>query len=66
MAAKKSSGKQISIKLVRSPIGYTERQKKTVLALGLKRINQIVSVTDNPAVRGMVAKVGHLVEVQEA
>lgn len=66
MAAKKSSGKQITIKLVRSPIGYTERQKKTVLALGLKRVNQRVSQPDTPAVRGMVARVGHLVEVVEA
>jgi large subunit ribosomal protein L30 len=66
MANKKSSGKQITIKLIRSPIGYTERQKKTVLALGLKRLNQSVSRADTPAVRGMVNAISHLVEVQEA
>jgi large subunit ribosomal protein L30 len=66
MANKKSSSKQITIKLVRSPIGYTERQKKTVLALGLKRLNQSVSRADTPAVRGMVNAISHLVEVQEA
>lgn len=66
MAAKKSPGKQITIKLVRSPIGYTERQKRTVAALGLKRVNQTISQADTPAVRGMVASVSHLVEIQEA
>jgi large subunit ribosomal protein L30 len=58
-------GKSLRIKLVRSPIGYSERQKRTVRALGLKRVNQVVEQTDSPVIRGMVAKVSHLIEVEE-
>ncbi len=61
----KKSGKKISITLVRSPIGYSERQKRTVRALGLRRINQTVEQVDSPEIRGMVTKVGHLVKVEE-
>lgn len=53
----------ISIKLVRSPIGYRQRQKDTVRSLGLRRINQIVEQPDNPQIRGMIFAVKHLVEV---
>ena len=60
----KSSGK-IRVTLVRSPIGYPERQKRTVRALGLHRMHQTVEHADNPAVRGMVASVNHLVQVEE-
>jgi len=49
---------------VKSPIGYTKRQKATLLALGLKNLNQTVTHIDNPALRGMIAKVSHLVEVE--
>jgi len=55
----------LKIQLVRSPIGYTERQKKTVLALGLKRMNQTVERPDNPAIRGMVNSIIHLLKVVE-
>ena len=61
----KKTGKKISITLVRSPIGYSERQKRTVRALGLRRINQTVEQVDNPEVRGMINKVGHLVRIEE-
>jgi large subunit ribosomal protein L30 len=61
----KKSGKKISITLVRSPIGYSERQKRTIRALGLRRINQTVEQVDNPEIRGMITKVGHLVKVEE-
>jgi large subunit ribosomal protein L30 len=60
----KSSGK-IRVTLVRSPIGYPERQKRTVRALGLHRMHQTVEHADNPAVRGMVASINHLVQVEE-
>jgi len=65
--AKRSTKKEktVQVTLVRSPIGYTERQKRTVKALGLHRINQTVSVSDNEAVRGMINKVSHLVRVEE-
>lgn len=55
--------KTITVKLVKSPIGYNKRQKATVQALGLRKMNQTVEKTDSPTVRGMIAKVSHLVEV---
>ncbi len=57
--------KTIRVTLVRSPIGYTERQRKTLHGLGLRRMHQTVDVIDHPAVRGMIAKVTHLVEIEE-
>jgi len=57
--------KKLRIKLVRSPIGYSVRQKRTVQALGLRKMNQVVEIVDNPAVRGMVNKIPHLLDVKE-
>lgn len=57
--------KSLEITLKRSVIGGTEGQKKTVQALGLKKIRQTVVREDTPAVRGMVDKVGHLITVKE-
>jgi large subunit ribosomal protein L30 len=57
--------KTLKIKLVKSPIGYSQRQKGTVKALGLKKLNDIVEHTDTPVIRGMIFKVSHLVEVEE-
>ena len=57
--------KTITVKLVKSPIGYNKRQKATVQALGLRKMHQTVEKTDSPTVRGMIAKVSHLVEVVE-
>jgi large subunit ribosomal protein L30 len=51
--------------LVRSPIGYSQRQKRTVKALGLHKMHQTVEQADTPAVRGMIASIPHLVEVEE-
>jgi large subunit ribosomal protein L30 len=65
MPKKESSGKTLRVTLVRSPIGYTKDQKKTVLALGLRRMHQTVEHTDNPALRGMIQKVIHLVQIEE-
>ncbi len=61
----KKSGKKINITLVRSPIGYSQRQKRTILALGLRRVNQTVEHVDGPEIRGMLEKVGHLVKIEE-
>ena len=58
--------KVLKITLVRSPIGSTQRHKATVRALGLRRMGQTVQQIDSPVVRGMLAKVAHLVEVEEA
>ena len=63
MAAKKT--KELKITLVKSPIGYSSRQKGTIRALGLRRLNQSVVQKDDPVIRGMVTKVSHLVEVEE-
>lgn len=49
----------------KSGIGYAEDQKRTLKALGLKRLNQSVIHEDNAAVRGMILKVRHLVRVEE-
>lgn len=67
MAKKKTEQpmKKLQITLVKSPIGYSERHKATVRALGLHRMNQTVVHADTPVVRGMLAKIGHLVKVEE-
>jgi large subunit ribosomal protein L30 len=57
--------KMIKITLVRSPIGNTERHKATVRALGLHRIGQTVEQQDSPTIRGMIAKVNHLINVEQ-
>ena len=58
--------KTLSVKLVRSPIGYEKSQKATVRALGLTKMHQVVVQQDTPVIRGMIYKVTHLVEVTEA
>ncbi len=54
---------EIQVKLVRSRIGIKPNQKKTLDALGLKRREMVKTFKDNAAVRGMINKVHHLVEV---
>jgi large subunit ribosomal protein L30 len=61
----KEQPKILRVTLVRSPIGYNERQKRTVKALGLHHLHQTVEHEDGPALRGMLAKVRHLVQVVE-
>jgi large subunit ribosomal protein L30 len=56
---------QLSITQVRSLIGSKEDQRRTVRALGLRRIRHTVVQPDRPEIRGMIAKVSHLVEVRE-
>ncbi len=51
---------------VKSGIGYAEVQKKTLKALGFRRLNQSVIHTDSASIRGMINKVRHLVKVEEA
>jgi large subunit ribosomal protein L30 len=57
----KSKEKIVRVTLIKSPIGYSKRQKGTVRALGLRRMNQTVEHVDSPVLRGMLAKVSHLV-----
>lgn len=55
----------LKITLVKSTIGAIPKHKKTVEALGLKKLNKTVVLPDNAATRGMVAQVKHLVKVEE-
>jgi large subunit ribosomal protein L30 len=54
----------LKITLIKSPIGNTERHKATLRALGLRKIGQSVEQKDSLAVRGMLSKVNHLVEIE--
>lgn len=54
---------EIKVKLIRSRIGTTPAQKKVLDSMGLVRREQVKTLKDNAAVRGMIAKVSHLVEV---
>ena len=65
MPKKETSGKSLRVTLVRSPIGYTKEQRATAKALGLRRMHQTVEHTDNPALRGMIQKIIHLVKIEE-
>ena len=65
MPKKETTGKTLRVTLVRSPIGYTKDQKKTALALGLRRMNQTVEHNDTPALRGMLFKIIHLLRIEE-
>ena len=55
----------IKIKLVKSPIGKIETHKRTVKALGFKKIGQVVEQEDNPQIRGMIKQVSYMLEVEE-
>ena len=55
----------VKVTLVRSVIGASERQRKVVKALGLKKTNSFVVKGDNASIRGMIDKVSHLVSVEK-
>ncbi|AKM17510.1 50S ribosomal protein L30 [Geobacillus sp. FSL K6-0789] len=57
--------KKLAITLTRSVIGRPEDQRITVRTLGLRKMHQTVVHNDNPAIRGMINKVAHLVKVKE-
>jgi large subunit ribosomal protein L30 len=56
---------KLRITWVKSGIGHTAPQKRTIRALGFHRLQQVVEHEDTPSVRGMVQKVSHLVQVEE-
>ena len=56
---------KLRITLVKSTIGAVPKNRKTVEALGLKKLNKTVEMPDNAAVRGMIQQVRHLVKVEE-
>ncbi len=55
----------LRITYVRSTIGRPAKQKRTIEALGFKRLNQWLIKVDNPQIRGMILKVSHLLKVEE-
>lgn len=57
--------KELEITLKRSPIGRPEKQRLVLKGLGLKKLNKKVKRPDTDIIRGMINKVGHLVEVKE-
>jgi large subunit ribosomal protein L30 len=63
--AEKHQSKKLLITWTKSAIGYSQRQKDTILGLGLHRLHQTVERADTPEFRGMVEKVRHLVAVEE-
>jgi large subunit ribosomal protein L30 len=65
MPKQENNDKTVFVTLVRSPIGYTKDQKATALALGLRRMHQTIEHKDTPALRGMIQKIIHLVQVEE-
>ncbi|HJL91550.1 MAG: 50S ribosomal protein L30 [Acidimicrobiales bacterium] len=59
------SGLQLRVRQTRSSIGTKPKQRGTLRALGLGRIGRVNTLPDRPEIRGMLARVPHLVEVQE-
>lgn len=53
----------VKVKLVKSPIGKPENHKRTVKALGFKRIGQVVEKDDTPQIRGMINLINYMVEI---
>ena len=56
---------KIRIKWVKSDIGYAGDQKRTLKALGFHRLNEVIEKEDTPVIRGMIAKVNHMLEIEE-
>jgi large subunit ribosomal protein L30 len=67
MMAKKAENKKstVTVEQIGSPIRRPDRQEKTLIGLGLNKLHRVRTLEDTPAVRGMIAKVSHLVRVVE-
>ncbi len=63
--SEKASQKKLVITYTKSAIGYEQRQRGSVRALGLHRLGEVVEHDDTPVIRGMINKVRHLVTVEE-
>ena len=61
----KETGGKIKIQYYRSVIGYSKKQKEVIKSLGMTKLNQTVERPDNSAMRGIVAKVPHLLRIVE-
>lgn len=57
--------KTIKVTQIASPIGRPEVQRKTLIGLGLNKMNKTAELEDTPSIRGMIRKVAHLVKVEE-
>ena len=64
MATKKSSG-TLRIRWVRSFIGCPRNMRQTIRGMGFRRMNQLIERPDTPSIRGMIARVHHLVQIEE-
>jgi large subunit ribosomal protein L30 len=65
MSESTNQPKKVRITYVKSAIGYSQRHKDTIRALGLRRLHQTVEHEDTSSLRGMLLKVNHLVRVEE-
>jgi len=65
MAKKAETKKTVTVEQIGSPIRRPERQEKTLIGLGLNKMHRVRTLEDTPSVRGMIAKVSHLVRVVE-
>jgi len=65
MTKAKSANKTLTVVQVASPIGRRKDQRATLIGLGLNKMNRSRQLEDTPSVRGMIAKVSHLVRVEE-
>jgi large subunit ribosomal protein L30 len=54
---------KLSVALVKSPIGKKANHKKIVAGLGLNKLNKVVELPDTPEIRGMIAKISHMLKV---
>lgn len=61
-----ASGKTIRVTQIGSPIGREDWQRETLIGLGLNKLNRTRELQDSPSVRGMVARVHHLVKIEDA
>ncbi|MCB9978414.1 MAG: 50S ribosomal protein L30 [Rhodospirillales bacterium] len=64
--ASASAGKTIRVTQIGSPIGREDWQRETLIGLGLNKLNRTRELQDTPSVRGMVARVHHLVKIEDA
>jgi len=64
--AKAETTKTVTVEQIRSPARREERQRATLIGLGLNKLNRRATLEDTPAVRGMIAKVAHLIRIVEA
>ena len=56
---------KLKITLVKSPIGAVPKHRKTVEAMGMRKLNKTIILPDNPATRGQIQQISHLVKVEE-